>query len=324
MTSAKKESKRLSLQDWLACLSVATLIGVCAWSACHTCLVEALEVKPKAEPEKIANIKYVKDGTERQTLDLYLPKSKPGPFPLIIWIHGGSWMYGDKGENCLAARDLSDEFAVASINYRYSTDAPFPAQVNDCKAAIRYLRANAAKYRLDPNRFGVWGSSAGGYLAAMIGTTGDSTFATIEGRKKNEPVVSSKVQAVCDWCGPTNLLSAQSQSGPDIKFKYSGPGSAVYSMMFTNMHPQVLLAASPVNYVSADDPPFLIMHGDKDDAVPLAQAQELYDLLQKAGVKSQLMVLKNRGHNFDFPEFVERVRVFFVRNLADKNKPSAN
>ena len=312
-SESASESKKPALREKAAYLSLSLLAGICLISAWHACFGE---VNHKIEPEKITNIKYVKDGTERQTLDLYLPKTKPGPFPLIIWIHGGSWMYGDKGENCLPARDMSDEFAVASVNYRYTTDATFPAQINDCKAAVRFLRANAAKYRIDPNRFGVWGSSAGGYLAAMVGTTGDSTYPTIEGRKKGEPEVSSKVQAVCDWCGPTNFFSAQSQSGPEIKFKYSGPGSAVYNMMFTNMHPQVLLAASPVNYVSSDDPPFLIMHGDKDDAVPLAQSQELYDLLQKAGVRSKLEVLKNRGHNFDFPEFIERVRVFFTRNLA--------
>jgi acetyl esterase/lipase len=269
----------------------------------------------RSEPEKLLNIPYVKGGTVRQTLDLYLPRNKRAPYPVVVWIHGGSWMHGDKAENCLPARDLSNDFAIASINYRYSTDASFPAQVHDCKAAIRFLRANAKKYRIDPDRIGVWGSSAGGHLASLIGTTGDSTFEIIEGRKKGEPKVSSRVQAVCDWCGPTNLLSAQSQAGPKNKFSYSGPGSAVYSLMFTNMHPQVLLAASPVNYVTADDPPFLIMHGDQDDAVPLAQSQEFYDLLKKAGVRSELLILKNRGHSFDYPEYIEKVRKFFLQTL---------
>jgi len=273
------------------------------------------QVEAKAEQQKFLNVPYVKNGTARQTLDIYLPKNKRGPYPLIIWIHGGSWMHGDKAENCIAARDLSNDFAVASINYRYSTEAPFPAQVNDCKAAIRFLRANAAKYKIDPNRIGVWGSSAGGHLAALVGTTGDSTFEIIEGRKKGEPKVSTRVKAVVDWCGPTNFFSAQTQAGPDNKFEFSGPGSAVYRLMFTNMHPQVLLAASPVNYVTPDDPPFLIMHGDKDDAIPVAQSQEFHDALKKASVRSELHILKGRGHSFDFPEHVQTVREFFAKEL---------
>lgn len=296
-------------------LSFASITLVLAWIFISTSSSSSAQPLALREPEKLLNIPYVKGGTARQTLDLYLPRNKRAPYPVIVWIHGGSWMHGDKAENCLPARDLSNDFAVASINYRYSTDAPFPAQVHDCKAAIRFLRANAKKYRIDPGRIGVWGSSAGGHLAALIGTTGDSTFEILEGRKKGDPKVSSRVQAVCDWCGPTNFFSAQSQAGPKNKFSYSGPGSAVYRLMFSNMHPQVLLAASPVNYVTADDPPFLIMHGDKDDAVPLEQSKEFYELLKKRGVRSEFLILKNRGHSFDYPEYIEKVRKFFLQTL---------
>jgi len=158
------------------------------------------------------NLPYVTDGHERQKLDLYLPKAEK-KLPLIIWIHGGAWLAGSKTDG-VPLNYLAEGYAVASINYRLSQHAIFPAQIEDCKAAVRYLRANAQKYNLDPNCFGAWGPSAGGHLVALLGTAGDvNEFDT----GKNL-AVSSRVQAVVDYFGPTDLLQMDDHRLPDVWF----------------------------------------------------------------------------------------------------------
>jgi acetyl esterase/lipase len=152
----------------------------------------------------LRDLEYVPAGHERNKLDLYLPGDRPEPnkpLPLIIWVHGGAWQGGSK-ENCPARSFVQKGYAVASINYRLSQHAIFPAQLQDCKAAVRYLRANADKYSIDPNRFGAWGASAGGHLVALLGTAGDVN----DFDKGPSLRVSSKVQAVCDFFGPTDFL----------------------------------------------------------------------------------------------------------------------
>ena len=155
------------------------------------------------------DLPYVTDGHERQKLDLYLPKSE-NKLPLIIWIHGGAFMAGSK-ENGVPLQYLSDGYALASINYRLSQHAIFPAQIQDCKAAVRRLRRLADKLNIDPNRFGVWGPSAGGHLVAMLGTAGDvNEFEVGENLE-----YSSKVQAVVDYFGPTDFLQMDDHRPPD-------------------------------------------------------------------------------------------------------------
>jgi hypothetical protein len=145
---------------------------------------------------------YVEGGHERHKLDLYLPEKADGPLPLIIWVHGGGWQNGSK-DGCPPLRGgyIERGYAVASINYRLSGHAVFPAQIEDCKAAIRWLRAHAKEYGLDAKRFGVWGSSAGGHLVALLGTSGDVKEFDV-GANLDQ---SSRVQAVCDYYGPTDF-----------------------------------------------------------------------------------------------------------------------
>src|SRR5260370_39954354 len=152
--------------------------------------------------KSLRDLEYVKGGHERQKLDLYLPEKSDDPLPLIIWIHGGAWMAGSK-ENPPGIELLKRGYALASINYRLSQHAKFPAQLEDCKAAIRWLRANATTYHLDPDRIGVWGASAGGHLVALLRTTGD--VKELEGEEGN-PQQSSGGQSVVDWFGPTDIL----------------------------------------------------------------------------------------------------------------------
>lgn len=254
------------------------------------------------------DIAYVADGHERQKLDLYLPAKADGPTPLVIWIHGGAWRAGDKrGGPALAL--LEKGYAVASINYRLSQHAIMPAQIEDCKAAIRFLRSRAKEYNLNADRFGVWGSSAGGHLVALVGTSGD--VKTLEGKLGN-PDHSSRVQCVVDWFGPTDFTKMG--GGHD---RPNAPESQLIGGS-VQQHKQAASAANPITYVSRDDPPFLIMHGDKDNVVPLNQSELLHDALKAAGVEVTLEVLKGAGHGgpqFTSPESRQQIEAFFAKHL---------
>jgi acetyl esterase/lipase len=247
--------------------------------------------------EKLSDLSYV-DGSKDyfQLLDLFLPKrSDQKTSPVIVWIHGGAWRYGDK-KDTPAVAFAQRGYAVASLNYRLSDKAKFPAQIEDCKAAIRWLRAHAKEYNLDPNRFAAFGMSAGGHLVALLGVTNDNK----EFDTGSNLQYSSNVQAVCDWCGPTDMLSIQKQAQGKTQLDWQGP-KAPLKMLFGDQPdkvPDLARKASPINFVKAGDPPFLIMHGDKDDVVPFEQSQELYDALKKANVDVQLVTVKDAGHSF--------------------------
>ena len=220
------------------------------------------------------------------TLDLYCPEKFSGALPVIIYIHGGGWRRGRK-EKCPAVGLVQDGYAVASIDYRLTSTAPFPAQIEDCKAAVRWLRANASTYHLDPDRVGVWGHSAGGHLAALLGTSGG--VPELEGTGDNMQY-SSQVQAVCDSAGPADLL-AMTNLGPKRTFAIEGLLGGPLEKDKAKA-----IAASPIHYVSKDDPPFLIVHGEGDRAVPVEQSQRLYEELRKAGVNATLKILPHVGH----------------------------
>ena len=185
------------------------------WLACALAFATLSEASPPATTrgrpliENVSaaierDLPYKRIGGETLTLDLYRPEKISGPLPVIIWIHGGGWNRGRK-ERCPAVALVDDGFAVASVDYRLSSVAPFPAQIQDCKAAVRWLRANASTYHLDPDNVGVWGNSAGGHLAALLGTSGG--VSELEGDGDNMQY-SSRVQAVCDVAGPVDLRGA--------------------------------------------------------------------------------------------------------------------
>lgn len=260
------------------------------------------------------DLDYVGAGHERQKLDLYLPPGE-GPFPLVVWIHGGAWRAGSKEGN-RAAVLMKSGFATASINYRLSAMATFPAQIEDCKAAIRWLRANASKYHLNVEKIGVWGSSAGGHLVAMLGTTGDVKAFDVGPNLEQ----SSRVQAVCDYFGPANFLTMGAQGANSRPLPSTDSAESPESQLIggaVQEHKEKAKAASPVSYVTTDDAPFLIVHGDKDPLVPLAQSVELDEALKKAGVSSTLRVITGGGHGKDFPEaeLVTQIDAFFTKHL---------
>lgn len=261
------------------------------------------------------NISYVDGGGRHQQLDIcYATKGKDRP--LIVWIHGGGWKSGSKEQNP-ALFLVREGYAVASINYRLTDRAPWPAQIEDCKAAIRYLRAHASRYRIDPDRIGVWGGSAGGHLAAMLGTTSD----TSEFETRSYLSESSSVQAVCDWFGPANLEEDPQEKSitPVVKSPYAG-AELVTALLGGSPAERVEMArnASPVTFASADDPPFLIMHGEDDRLVPVAQSKQLARSLKKVGVPVKLKIVPGIGHagrDWLQADLLDQVQSFFDKNL---------
>lgn len=270
------------------------------------------------------NFEVIKDlaygpTSQAQKLDLIRSKIRPtGSAPLILFIHGGGWREGDKGSFPPALEKLTAEgFVCATVNYRLSGEAKFPAAIEDCKSALRFLRSKAAEYGIDTNRVGVWGSSAGGHLAALMGTSGD-----VADFKKNgvHTGLSDRVQAVVDFFGPSDFLKMKGQPSSFDHMAANSPeseflGGAVESMVETAKQ------ASPMTYVGADDPPFLIMHGDKDKVVPINQSELFFKTLQDAKVPSHFVVVTNGGHGFRGPEIDREVLAFFKETLASKNAP---
>jgi acetyl esterase/lipase len=261
----------------------------------------------------LPDLEYVPGGHQRQKLDLYLPEKVTRPLPVIVWVHGGGWYEGDKDWR-RAVPLVPKGYAVANINYRLSQDAIFPAQIEDCKAAIRWLRSNAAKYNLDPDHIGAWGPSAGGHLVALLGTTGN--VKELEGTGGNLDQ-SSRVQCVVDWFGPTDLATMGGQ--------YDEPDSSVARLTGgpVQKNKEKAARASPVTYVTKDAAPFLIMHGDKDDVVPLGQSVKLADALRRAGVEVKFQVYKGAGHGgrvFTSPESWRIIEDFFAKYLRPEKR----
>ena len=260
------------------------------------------------------DLPYVTAGHERQKLDLYLPKAQK-KLPLIIWIHGGAWLTGNK-TNGVPLGYLSDDYAIASINYRLSQHAIFPAQIEDCKAVVRWLRANAQEYNLDAENFGAWGPSAGGHLVAMLGTTDDVKAFDVG----EHLTVSSRVHAVVDYFGPTDLLQMDDHRLPD-GMVHNTPDSPESRLIGGHIqeNKEKVAKANPITYVTKDDTPFLIVHGDSDPLVPHHQSQLLEAALKKVGVPVSFYTVKGAGHGgFKDPNVPELTKQFFEKHLKPK------
>lgn len=257
------------------------------------------------------DLPYVTDGHPRQKLDLYLPETA-GKAPLIIWVHGGAWMEGSK-EDFLPQEYLADGYAVASLNYRLSQHALFPAQIQDCKAAVRWLRAHAGEYHLDPQRFGAWGASAGGHLVALLGVSAH----VAEFNVGENPGFSSRVQAVVDYFGPTDFLQMDDHRMPGgmLHNPAGSPESLLVGGAIQEKKAEVA-RANPVTYVTGNATPFLIVHGDSDPLVPFHQSMLLEVALQKAGVPVQLYEVEGAGHGgFTDPKVDALTRQFLSTHL---------
>lgn len=310
-------------------LLASLLHGVAAADDAAPAADESRPVRGTLEPMRrggqaisfVKNLEYGKVAEHSLMLDVYhVPfVAKPGDLvpeakPLLVWVHGGGWRNGSR-KRCPAIRYAEKGYVVASIDYRLTGVAPFPAQIHDCKAAIRYLRKNATTYGLDPKRVGVWGSSAGGHLVALLGTSGE--VEKLEG-KVGVAEGSSAVQCVVDFFGPTDLLQMDAHALPNAPFKHDAPRSPESLLVGGPIqeHPEKVAVLNPITYVSKDDPPFLICHGDRDPLVPLHQSEILHAALERAGVDSTLKVVEGAGHGWGRkPVIDEAVETFLAKHL---------
>lgn len=227
-------------------------------------------------------------------LDLYLPSADAKEnAPLVVWIHGGGWRGGSKNKPAIQAIAKHD-FALASISYRFTNKAIFPAQIHDCKGAVRWLRANANRFGYNADWIAVAGSSAGGHLALLMGTSGGVTELEGDvGGNLNEP---STVQAVIDYFGPSDFV-LRGKTQPDRAYTTkSGSFALLGGAAGDRLDPTIERFASPAHYVSPDDPPLLIFHGRADRTVLLDQSQHIAKLYSRTGLKAQLVVLDDAGH----------------------------
>lgn len=249
---------------------------------------------------ELRNVSYA-DISPAQRFDLWLPARGEGPFPLVVWIHGGGWERGDRHVRHAAPTEylLNSGFAVASIDYRLSSEAVFPAQLVDVKAAVRHLRANSASYVIDPYRIALWGESAGGHLAALAGTT--SHLALFDDARLGNVGVSSRVQAIVDFYGPVSFTTFDRDSqAAKCDRRIAAADSTASRLIGAPVGTNLALAerASPITYVSAEAPPFFIQHGRADCMVPWQQSDALAKALRAkiAPASVQTRFFDNEGH----------------------------
>ena len=265
------------------------------------------------------DLAYADNENPRQMLDLALPaEASETPLPVIAFIHGGGWKGGTKngGLNRVADFVRSGKYAGVSIGYRLSDEAKWPAQIHDCKAAIRWIRGNAKKYNLDPNRIAVYGTSAGGHLVAMLGVSGD--VKELEGSLGSHVDQSSRVTAVANYFGPSQLLTMNDFPSRIDHDAANSPESMLIGGAIQE-HKEKANAASPMNYVTKDDAPMLLVHGDKDPLVPLNQSQVLDKALGAVGVSATLLTIEGGGHGgFQNPQIDRVLQSFVAEHLCDE------
>ena len=277
--------------------------------------------RPKLEGFKVMqDISYAGTDNARQTLDLALPikRTSDKPLPVIAFIHGGGWRGGSKdgGLNRIRSFLKSGNYAGVSIGYRLSNEAKWPAQIHDCKAAIRWVKANAVKHGLDGSKIAVHGTSAGGHLVAMLGTS--AGVKAMDGSIGAYTSQSTKVACVVDYFGPTNFLRMNDfESRIDHDAKDSPEGLLIGGPVQDNK--KKTLTADPISYVSKEDSPFLIMHGTKDMAVPYNQSVILHSALKKIGVPSALLTVTGGGHGVGGGVLNEHLQKFFDHHLLKKS-----
>jgi acetyl esterase/lipase len=267
--------------------------------------------------ETIKNLAYAETDNPRQQLDLYLPKKRSSEklLPLVVFIHGGGWQNGDKngGLNWVAQMLATGDYAGASIGYRLSNESQWPAQIHDCKAAIRWLKAHAKGYNLDENKIGVIGTSAGGHLVSMLGTSGD--VPSLEGSLGKHLDKTSHVACVVNFFGPENFITMQKQpSTIDRQGTKNYPEALLLGGTISERQ-DVAREASPVTHISKGDAPFFTAHGTKDPLVPFAQGEELHAALKQAGVPSLFQEMTDGGHGFKSKILDERIQQFFDLHL---------
>ena len=270
--------------------------------------------RPFEAPEGIAwekDVEFARVGDRALLLDVLRPAESPeGKMPAVVFVHGGGFVKGTKDQGLMQNLRLAQAgYYTVSIEYRLAPQAPFPAAVEDCKAAVRWVRANADRLGVDPEKIGIWGTSAGGHLASFVGTSGG--LAEFEGTGGN-PDVSSRVACVVDGFGPSNFVSITEQRGQPS----TGRGPSESGFFGGRWSEELGRRASPITHVSADDPPFLIIHGSEDPVVPYQQSEEFFLELKEKEVDALLLRVTGAKHGWGRNEEVERrIVAFFDRHL---------
>lgn len=272
--------------------------------------------------KKFLDISYAYESPSEK-LDIYYPNEGKGPFPVIISIHGGAFKFGDKADTMLnpMLEGVKRGYVVISINYRLSGEAKWPAQINDVKAAIKFIRANAEKLNIEPNKIAVWGGAGGGFLAALAGTSGD--VKSLEDPNFGNENVSSKVQAVVDWFGPINFISLDEQRkilglNAQKHIEEDSFEPIVNDQIITDI-PRIVESANPAEYITSDDPPFYIESGMADTSVPYLLGKEFTDKLN-AKSKNEVIFEALSEAKYDGPAFgsqknLDKIYAFLDRQL---------
>lgn len=272
---------------------------------------------PPAGYVAVRDMNYAGTQNWRQTMDLFVPEKPPAkPLPLVVFIHGGGWEGGTKNTGAALIPLIQDgAFIGATINYRLTNEGPHPAQIHDCKAAIRWLRAHAKDYGIDPAKIGVFGISAGGHLVSLLGTSGG--VVELEGDVGGNVDQSSRVTCVVNFCGPANFLTFGSQGSViDPENARSAVGKLVGGKVSEKT--AVAKAVSPETYITKDDVPFLHIHGTADKLVPYAQALEFDKALEASGISSTVLTGKDAPHVFFSAELMKSIRTFLDKHLLGK------
>ena len=281
----------------------------------------AAEILPASSPYGaatiITNIPYIAHPAARQNFDLILPLQKSTkPFPLVIWIHGGAWLSGLKEWDNVKYL-VRHGYAIASVDYRFSTEVSFPAQIQDCNSALNFILAHATNYGISSRQFVIGGGSAGGHLALLLG------LARNEPRFGADPAI--RPLAILDFFGPTDF----NKMGDDLVANHSAKGlelfkDAVPKLMGASLERSTneMRLASPIAYVTSASSSVLILQGGKDDLVPAIQSQRLHEALDQMKVKNELILLVDAGHDdaaFSTPEVADKVMGFLNEVLKDSS-----
>jgi acetyl esterase/lipase len=275
-------------------------------------LTASLNLSAQNDVNSAKDIVYATTDGKNLDLDIYTSKSQKNQ-PLIVWIHGGAWQTGNKDNPPLGLMPYG--YALASVNFRSSTEAKFPAQIHEIKAAIRFLRANAGKYGYNGDKIIIWGSSSGGHLAALVTTTNNNT--ELEGKLGNHLQTTSTVQGGIDYYGPTNFLTILTQSTPH-GLNVRLPALALLLGNTVENAKSLATLASPVHQVSENDPALFIVHGEQDIQVPINQSIELWTAYKAKNLKTQIEFIPDAGHSspaYMKKELLDKIDDFLKKNL---------
>ncbi|MGC4038182.1 MAG: alpha/beta hydrolase [Chitinophagaceae bacterium] len=283
------------MKNRMACHVILTILSFCG---CTMLFAQNSPVQ-KIFPEGTvmhSNIPYANDSHKKHLLDIYLPKEQKGKLPLVVWIHGGAWMLNDKYADMSYMKNtvkgfIENGYAFASIDYRYSTEAVFPAQIQDCNQAIEYLYQHAGEFNIDNKRIALIGFSAGGHLASLLGLSNNNNITDFyAGGVKPH----FNIRCVLDFYGPSDFIMLANSTDTAINNDRNAVAKLLGAMPLKR--PDIGRKASPVTYIDKNDPPFFIVQGEKDESVPNTQSIILSSWLKTVGVENQLTVVPGAPH----------------------------